>query len=186
MKKVNYFEIIHRYIPPDSRLYGVYIPHVTLVTAKALAIGKRLKLTEDQLQFIEEAAMLHDIGVIKVKAPEIGCQGELPYICHISEGRKILEAEGLARHAVVAETHIGVGLTEKEIILNQLPLPARDMIPHSLEEKIICYADLFFGKHPRKIWYERSVEHVKATVKTYGDRQYQHFLEWHDLFTSSS
>jgi uncharacterized protein len=27
-----------------------------------------------------------------------------------------------------------------------MPLPARDMLPLSLEEKVVCYADKFFSK----------------------------------------
>src|SRR5437762_10894206 len=126
MRKVDYFRIIHKYINPRSFTYRIYIVHVSLVTSKALKIAKHLKLDGDRRRFIEEAAMLHDIGIIHVKAKEIGCRGKLPYICHISEGRKILEAEGLPLHAKIAENHIGVGgLTLEEIINEKLPLPQR-------------------------------------------------------------
>ncbi len=183
MRKVDYFKIIQAYIPPKSPAYRIYIIHVTLVTAKALEIARRLKLTALQLQFIEEACMLHDIGIIKVDAPEIGCTGKLPYICHITEGRKILEAERLPLHAKIAENHIGVGgLSRKDITENNLPLPERDILCETIEEKIISYADLFYSKNPKRLFVEKPLKQVQAKVKKYGKRQEKLFKEWHKLF----
>lgn len=182
MRNVDYIGIIHKYINPNSYTYLIYMVHVVLVTAKALKAARKIGLTEAQLKFIEEAAMLHDIGIINVQAPEIGCVGTLPYICHGPEGRKILEDEGLWEHARIAENHIGAGLTKEEIIERQLPLPPRDMVPESIEEKIICWADLFFSKTPEKLWWEKSVEKVQKKVAKYGTRASQIFDEWQRLF----
>lgn len=183
MRRLDYFKIIHKYIPPNSLTYSIYMPHVTLVTTKALKIARKLELSEDQLHFIEEAAMLHDIGIVHVKAAKLGCHGEMPYICHIIEGRKILEAEGLPKHAKIAESHIGVGgLTKAEIIAEKLPLPHRDMLCHTIEEKIISYADLFFSKNPQKIFMEKPIKQVREKVKKYGKREEKLFREWYKLF----
>jgi uncharacterized protein len=183
LARVDYFSIIHKYIPPGSPAYRIYLPHVTLVTAKALEIARRLKLDNKQLLFIEEAGMLHDIGIVHVKAKEIGCMGEMPYVCHVIEGRKILEEEGLPKHARVAENHIGVGgITIDEIIKNKMPLPPRDIIAETIEEKIISYADLFFSKNPSRVFLEKPLSQVKAKVKKYGKRQEKLFKEWHKMF----
>jgi len=183
LRIINYYRIIQKYIPPYSVTYSIYITHVTLVTAKALEIARRLKLTKEQQQFIEEACMLHDIGIIKVDAPEIGCTGELPYIQHIVEGRKILEAEGLPLHAKIAENHIGVGgLSKREIVEGKISLPQRDMLCESIEEKIISYADLFYSKNPKRLFIEKPLKQVQAKVKKYGKRQEKLFKEWHKLF----
>ena len=48
--------------------------------------------------------------------------------------------------ARVAELHTGSGLTSAEITQQKLPLPARDYLPSSLLEKLICYADKFYSK----------------------------------------
>ena len=146
--RVDYFAVIHQFIPPDSRLYRIYVPHVTCVTQKALSVAERLNVAVDERRFIEEAAMLHDIGVVRVHAPDIGCEGDLPYPAHIVEGGKILRALGMPRHARVAERHIGVGITVQDIESQDLPLPRRDFISETLEEQLISWADLFFGKHP--------------------------------------
>ena len=182
MEKVDYFEIIHKYIPLNSFAYKVYIPHVSLVTTKALKIAERLGLSVEQQVFIEEAAMLHDIGIVRVKRYSPSSDGDLPYICHAPAGREILEHEGLTRHALVAERHIGLGISKEEIIAYQLPLPPRDMLPESIEEKIICWADLFFGKKLEKLWTESSLAEVKKKVARYGKRQEREFQEWVTLF----
>ncbi len=182
MKKTDYFKIIHKYILPESFTYRVYIPHVSLVTAKALKIAKQLGLSYEQQIFIEEAAMLHDIGIVKVKGYSPSSDGNLPYICHAPIGRKILEHEELPKHALVAERHIGVGISKQEIIASQLPLPHRDMLPESIEEKVICWADLFFGKDPEKLWLEKSLHDVQKKVEKYGERQMKVFREWLEEF----
>jgi uncharacterized protein len=182
LSPVNYFKIINKYIPDDSLTYQLYLPHVMLVTAKALRIARRFGLSPEQLRFIEEAAMLHDIGIIKTEQFSVVPNVALPYLCHAPIGREILEAEGLPRHALVAERHVGVGLTKDEIIAQQLPLPPRDMVPETLEEKIISWADLFYGKHPDKLWQEHSLEKVANKVKRYGPRQERVFNEWLALF----
>jgi len=182
MQPINYFEIIHKYIPPDSFTYSVYLPHVALVTAKALKIARKLGLSDAQQIFIEEAAMLHDIGIVKVKRYDPASGSDLPYICHAPAGREILEREGLPKHALVAETHIGVGISKEEIVANQYPLPHRDLIPESIEEKIISWADLFFSKTPHKLWIEASLDEIEQKVARYGERHVNVFHEWLALF----
>ncbi len=172
---LDYLSLIQKYIPPTNKLFGLYFIHVTLVTNKALAIGRQLGLSNEQLHFIEEATMLHDIGIVMVNAPEIHCTGELPYICHGVEGRKILEAEGLLQHALICERHTGVGIRKEEIITHNLPLPHRDMVPVSIEEKIICWADLFFSKNPSELWLEKTIEQVRASVAEFGTENIQTF-----------
>ena len=183
MHRVDYFKIINKYISPYSPTYNIYVVHVSLVTAKAIKIARHLGLSADQQRFIEEACMLHDIGIVHVKAKEIFCNGEMPYIYHIVEGRKILEAEGLPLHARIAENHIGLGgLTKEEIIRDKIPLPHRDMLCETIEEKIISYADLFYSKNPRRIFIEKSLKQVRAKVKGYGKREEKLFKEWYEMF----
>jgi len=179
---VDYFEIIHRYIPPESKTYSIYLPHVVMVTQKALRIARRLQLSAESLKFIEEAAMLHDLGIVRVNSPQLGCTGDLPYICHGFQGREILEAEGLPRHALVAERHTGVGISLAEIIEEELPLPHRDMLAESIEEQIISYADLFFSKNPERLWIEESSSEVEAELAKYGLDQVERFHDWQEKF----
>lgn len=182
MPDVDYFAIIHRHVPPASLTYRFYLPHVASVTAMAIRVGRRLQLIPSQLRFIEEAAMLHDIGIVNVDAPHLGCHGDLPYIAHLEEGRRILEAEGLPRHAQVAANHIGLGITQDEIAAKDLPLPSRDIFPDTIEAQIISWADLFFSKLPDMQWQQRTVDDVRARVARYGPRQTQTFDVWLETF----
>lgn len=130
--------------------------------------------------------MLHDIGIIRVNAPDINCRGRLPYVMHIKEGKKILEAEGLPDHARVAENHFGVGgITKQEIESADLQLPQEDIICKQMEDKVISYSDLFYSKNPQYIFHEASLKRVREKVKTYGTRQKQIFDLWQKEFSPS-
>lgn len=176
--KIDYFKIIQKYIATDSELHPIYVIHVVQVTAKALKIARQLGLSDDSLQFIEEAAMLHDIGIVKTSAPDIKCFGSLPYICHGSEGRLILEAENLPHHGLVCDRHTGVGLLIEEIKLRKLPIPERDMRPKTIEEEIISWSDLFFRKKPGLLWSELTVSEARANVGKFGEAQTRTFDLW--------
>ncbi|MCE7984936.1 MAG: HD domain-containing protein [Caldilinea sp. CFX5] len=183
MERPDYFRIIHKYIPPDSPTYPIYLIHCQLVANKALTIAKNLRLSEKKQTFIEEAAMLHDIGIIRTNTPDIFCYGDLPYLCHLSEGRAILEAEGLPRHALVAETHVGVGLTKEQIQEQGLPLPHRDMKPTTIEEEIISFADLFYSKNSEKLWREKPLKKVRENIAKRGKDQLAILDDWIKRFT---
>ena len=155
----------------------IVLQHSRLVADKALAVARALDVPVD-LPFVEEAALIHDIGVSRVNAPKMFCFGEMPYICHGIAGREILEAEGLPRHAMVCERHIGVGLTAADICRQELPLPARDMVPLCLEEEIICFADLFYSKNPDSLAVAKSPQEIRASLKKFGDEKVIIFDNW--------
>ncbi|MCD6094640.1 HDIG domain-containing protein [bacterium] len=173
-------KIIQKYYHPNTKAYNLLIRHSTQVANKALEIAKKLKDPHIDLKFIKEAAMLHDIGIFKTYAPSLGCYGNKPYICHGYLGREILEKEGLPKHALVCERHIGVGITKEEIERKKLPLPKRDMVPISLEEKIICFADKFFSKSSPK---EKSISEIKKELSKIGRDKVKKFERWLKLFT---
>ena len=126
--------------------------------------------------------MLHDIGMFMTHAPGIDCQGKYPYICHGYLGRGLLEKEGLPRHALVCERHTGVGITREDIRRQQLPLPDRDMVPESLEEQIICFADKFFSKNPERLTKELSLEAIRENMARFGREKAAQIDRWADFF----
>jgi uncharacterized protein len=178
---MNPVALIDKYYPPGTLAHEVLLRHSSRVAARAMAIALRLRCSVD-LPFVEEAALLHDIGILYTDAPELGCSGALPYLAHAYKGRELLEAEGLPRHALVCDRHIGVGLSAVEIAARHLPLPARDMFPVTLEEQIVTYADLFFSKNPRENDRERSFAEVRSSVERYGAEKLQRLDAWHDRF----
>lgn len=177
---MNPEEIIEKYYATQGRLRTILTVHSRLVADKALKCARSSGLDID-LGFVEEAAMLHDIGIFRCDAPDICCNGDLPYICHGIAGREILEAEGLPAHALVCERHTGAGLTVEDIVRQKLPLPHRDMTPQTLEEKVICYADKFYSKSG-DIYKEKPLEKVIASMQRHGEDTLRRFMELHAIF----
>lgn len=179
---IDYNNIIERFVAPGSPLYEVLTVHSRQVADLATLICNRLidKGIPVDSQFVYEAAMLHDIGIVKVDAPRIHCEGTEPYIRHGVMGREMLDQLGLYRHALVCERHTGAGLTVAEIMAQLLPLPQRDLTPQSLEEKIVCYADKFFSKthlgEPA-----RSMERVRQQMARFGEDSLARFNEMAQL-----
>jgi uncharacterized protein len=159
------------------------VEHSIMVREKALSAAERIRHLQPDFAFIREASLLHDIGIVLVNEPRIGCSGNQPYICHGYLGRQLLEQEGYPRHALVCERHIGTGLTIRDIIAQDLPLPKRDMQPRSLEEQIICYADKFFSKRIGQLTTEKSVSEVRSEMEKFGPDRLKAFDALHALFS---
>jgi uncharacterized protein len=152
--------------------------HSRNVTDLALEIAASLNVSADKRTFIEEASMLHDIGVCQVHAPSLGLHGSAPYIMHGVLGRAILENEGYPNHGLVCERHTGVGLTCDDIIRQKLPLPERDMCPQSLAEQIICFADLFYSKKPGHLGERKTIAHIRKKLLPFGKEKVAIFDDW--------
>lgn len=177
-----YDTIITKYYPTDSVRYKYYYTHSRAVTGLALKVAEMNPGLNADLEFIETASMLHDIGIFLTDAPQIGCFGDKPYICHGYLGRKLLEKEGLPEIALICERHIGVGITVEEIKTRQLPLPHRDMTPQSIEEKIICYADKFYSKSAEDLTKPKSTEKILKKLSRHGPEKAGIFKEFMDMF----
>ncbi len=177
---MDYNKIIDKYYPEANKLRDIFLTHSTLVTRRALKICDTHPELHLDRGFVEEAAMLHDIGIFRCDAPGICCLGSEPYICHGIIGAELLRAEGYLRHARVCERHTGAGLTTEDIIEQNLPLPHRDFLPETLEEKLVCYADKFYSKtHPDR---EKSLEQAEKSIARFGKDGLQRFLAWKELF----
>ncbi len=170
-------KIIERYYKPHSTAWRVLIEHGEAVRRKALEIADLVSHLKPDRDFISEASMLHDIGIIYTDSPMLGCYGKEPYIAHGYIGRRMLEEEGLLRHALIAERHVGAGITVKDILQKGLPLPVRDMVPQSLEEKIICVADKFFSKNRGLHTEPKPLSVILEEISRYGEERLRFFLE---------
>ena len=47
-------------------------------------------------------------------------------------------------------------------------LEPRDYLPVTLEERIICVADKFYSKKPRRLWKEKSVGKIQKKLSKFG------------------
>ncbi|QSV47430.1 HD domain-containing protein [Geobacter benzoatilyticus] len=175
---MNVEQIMARHFGDAAEACAIVLEHSRLVADKAVRIARNLSDPSLDVAFIEEAALLHDIGVCRTNSPGIGCTGSAPYILHGIIGREILESEGLPLHALVCERHIGVGLTIEDIKHQSLPLPSRDMVPISREEKLVCYADLFFSKKRDTLRKEKSPQEIREGLRKHGEHRVAIFEEW--------
>lgn len=177
---MNPLHIIEQYYTVGTPLYDTLVLHSESVTRKALLLaGKHPELALD-IEFVAEAAMLHDVGIYQTYAPTIFCFGTHAYIEHGYLGADLLRACGLEKHALVAERHTGTGLPLATIEKQQLPLPRRDMCPISLEEQLICYADKFFSK--TRLTEEASIDKIRHSLSKFGDESVAQFDYWSNLF----
>ena len=183
---VDPIALIKRYYSPDEKAYLILVEHGRKVAEKALSVARRITESSPDMIFIWEAAMLHDIGMIQTQAHALGCFGEHPYLRHGVIGRQMLEAEGLPRHARVCERHVGVGISEDDIRFQGLSLPCRSMMPETIEEILICYADKFFSKVGNGVRnspgsetaVEKNIDTILSELEPLGVDKVARFKEW--------
>ena len=177
---MNALAIIDKYYTGNDELKHILLTHSRCVADKAIQIAHRHPELDLDIQFLEEAALLHDIGIFLTDADGIHCYGKHPYICHGYLGADLLRTEGYPRHALVCERHTGAGLSLEEIKRQGLPIPHRDMLPVSTEEQVICFADKFFSK--TKLDKEKSVEKALKSLSHFGNEGVVRFEHWCKMF----
>ena len=196
---MDYLALLHRYYPEDNALRRMLLHHSRQVCARALQIVERHPELGANRNLVEAGAMLHDIGIFLTDAPGIHCHGTAHYILHGSLGAQLLrnEAEQLKEEklqevqlqeelhfyealARICERHTGTGLTRQTIIERGLPDPHQDLLPETIEEQIICYADKFYSKsHLER---ERTIPQTLQSLEKFGDEGVEKFRHWTELF----
>ncbi|MBN2341959.1 MAG: HDIG domain-containing protein [Deltaproteobacteria bacterium] len=172
------FALLRQYGPKDRTGLRLLIAHSEAVARGALQIAHKSNGKNIDEIFLEQAAMVHDIGIAETDAPTIGCFGSEPYMAHGILGAALMRKLGFERHALVCERHIGMGLSCADIVSQQLPLPMRDFVPVSLEERIICYVDNFYSKGSGEPDVPRSMNSVRNKIAGYGKRSLETFDRW--------
>lgn len=175
--KINPYKILEKYCKDNPKTKEILINHGESVYKKALEIIEISKIKNIDLEFLKNACILHDIGVLNVNSPKIFCFGKKPYIEHGSLGAEILKKEGLNKIALICERHTGLGIKKEEAKnLNKKfksELPEKEMVPKSKTEKLICLADKFFSKS--NLEKEDKIEDILKEVKSYNKEK--EFLE---------
>lgn len=123
----------------DEESFKAVLAHSKAVQEKALKVAERIKARNPDIaidvDFIKSACILHDIGRF-VHPPGEGS------VKHGVAGAELLRSEGLdERYARVCERHLGAGIPADEVEKQGLPIPKKDYLPESVEERIIAYAD---------------------------------------------
>lgn len=201
---MNPYDIIYHFYPHDTALRRLLILHSEKVRDKAFAIleeARRNNPSTDLLcideQLVNDGALLHDLGIGRTYGPGIHCEGNEPYICHGIIGARMLRdlidenrclkfsvaPERLEQIARICERHTGAGLSMRDIVnQNLLITPPRDLVPETLEEKLVCLADKFYSKSgdPSK---EKDLERVKRSLMKFGADSTARFEELCRLFS---
>ncbi len=177
------------YSVENGALRSILLTHSRMVAEKAARIAEKHPELHIDTTFVHDAAMLHDIGIVMCDAPSIECHGTEPYLRHGICGGKMLRNNAsewnmspadIEPYARVCERHTGSGLTADDIIRQNLPLPHIDLLPETLEEKLVCYADKFYSK--TRLTEEKPFEKVLDSLERFGTDSERRFLELHELF----
>jgi uncharacterized protein len=151
LKKREALSLLKKY-NADQRV----MEHVFAVHDYAMEIAGRADCDRD---LVEVGSLLHDIGRTRSHGMD-----------HAIIGAGILRKEGVDERIVrIVERHIGAGLTPEEA--EKLGLPPKDLVPETIEEKIVCHADNLIGSTERvsiqdtitmarKKWFPGSVERL--------------------------
>ncbi|MDO4171581.1 MAG: HD domain-containing protein [Prevotellaceae bacterium] len=187
---MNYQDIIDHYFPANGNapLREILMTHSRSVAELARDICTKHPELGADADFVYEAAMLHDIGIVRCDAPGIHCFGTEPYIRHGVLGAAMLEEYAgmyirdtdITPYARVCARHTGTGLTAESIREQQLPLPETDLVPESVEERIICYADKFFSK--TRLDSMKTFGQAEKSLMKFGQKGVTTFREWRAIF----
>lgn len=166
--------IITHFYPEDTPLRRLLLRHSTQVRDKALAILANPSRPPLELDagLVSAGAMLHDVGILQCHAPSILCVGTRPYIAHGMIGAEMLREYGrthgldLEPFARICERHTGTGITAREVREQRLPIPERDWLPETPEEKLVCLADKFFSKSGEMK--EKPADSVRRSLEKFG------------------
>jgi len=181
---------IHKKYAPNDELLDLVWSHSRIVANIAKQVMENHPELSIDKKLLLIGCLLHDIGVYFV---ELGVK--LSYIKHGIIGADIARKEGFSESvAKIIERHIGVGISKEEIVKNltfgqnlsahlvrskkNLPLPHKNFIPKTLEEKLVAYADNFHSKNPKF----NSYAQVKEKLGEYGKDTIQRLEQWKKLF----
>ena len=137
------------------------VARVSMILSDALAANGKALDAKATLA----GALLHDIG--RTRTHEVG---------HGWVGAKLLEEEGVDKIVVeIVRRHVGAGISQEEV--ESLGFPEGDYIPHTLEQKVVCFADKMvssngvrpFAEEVRR--FERKGHDVQRLLKLKQDVQ---------------
>jgi uncharacterized protein len=151
------------------------IAHSIKVAEKALEIAYRTNKELD-FEFVERGALFHDLGKAETHGIEHGRIGA-------EMGKAIGLPEGIL---AIMEKHIREGLTDEEAI--ELNLPVKEYTLHTLEERVVIYADRLVDiitedivSIDEEMEAEERFEEILRTIPKYGknDTTLARYLGYH-------
>lgn len=135
----------HKYAQSEEIFDKVY-GHCEIVWEIAKQLIDKNNLDVDK-NLVKVGCLLHDIGVYEHFDEHGSYRDDIQYIEHGIRGERILKTEGYSEFLQqFAANHTGVGFTKEDVVVNNLPMPAKDYMPLNQEQKLVMYADKFHSK----------------------------------------
>ncbi|MBO3799716.1 MAG: TIGR00295 family protein [Candidatus Brockarchaeota archaeon] len=131
------------------------IKHAIRVLGVAMELTNRIRLKGYDVdeKLVAAGALLHDIGRSVTHDVSHGVVG----------GRIIRRRQLDERLARIVERHVGGGISREEA--EKLKLGFIDLIPETLEEKIVCYADKLVDGE-RRVEFEETLKYFAEKLGT--------------------
>ncbi|WP_406391396.1 HD domain-containing protein [Streptomyces sp. NBC_00882] len=170
---------LHKKHAPSDAAFDLVFTHCQIIWELAEQLINTSKLSVDA-DLVKAGCLLHDVGVYRLYWPD----GEIDhknYIKHGTLGYELLKEEGFSEQICrVASCHTGVGLSEKEIVEEGIPIPPADYFAETPEERLVMYADKFHTKTtpPKFMTAETYAEHVKK----FGEAKVDKFKQFQAEF----
>jgi uncharacterized domain HDIG len=162
---------LHEKYAPNREILETILVHsqINWEIAQQLIEHNNLDVDKD---LVHIGCLVHDIGCYKLVdrngIRQKGKQG----LTHGILGAEILADEGYSQEIQrFASHHTGMGLTKEEIAERKLPLPHRDFVPQTDEEKLVSYVDKFHSKDPQF----NSFEYQRRKMAEFGERSVKAF-----------
>ena len=150
---------LHRKYAPKHLLDKVFT-HCQIVWEIANQLIEKRNLNVDK-DIVRAGCLLHDIGVYRLITKE-GIYDKKNYIQHGVLGSGLLKSENVTGSVCdIAERHTGVGITKSDIIKQKLPIPLKDYLAETVEERLVMYADKFHSKTPKFNSYESYCNYIR-------------------------
>ncbi|MBX6381989.1 MAG: HD domain-containing protein [Microbispora sp.] len=153
---------LHAKYAPTEEAFDLVHTHCEIVCAIALRLAGRAGPGVDA-ELVRAGSLLHDIGVYLLY-DEDGRLDEAGYLRHGILGHELLRREGFPEILCrFCSHHTGVGISRKDVLRQGLPLPPRDYLAETTEEKLVMFADKFHSKTspPRFVTAETYAAHVR-------------------------
>ena len=170
---LNDIKLLHLKYAPTPEAFDLVYGHCQIVWEVAKNLLDKSNSDTIDKDLVEVGCLLHDIGVYRLYDAS-GKIDHSSYIKHGILGHELLENEGFDEALCrFCSCHTGVGLTQQDVIAQQLQLPIKDYLASNAEERLVMYADKFHTKtDPPKFM---TIETYSRKVGRFGEDKVEKF-----------
>ncbi len=160
-------EELHRRYAKTNEDFNLIYTHCQIIETTALQLLDAKPIDGIDRELVRIGCLLHDIGAYDVLEGGRFVEG----IRHGTIGEEILKSEGFPEFIWrFASHHTGVGLTERDVKEQELPVPVMDYTATTNEERLVMYADKFHSKSnpPLEPPYFCTFDWFRSSVQKFG------------------